>query len=574
MTQGSTLRRRVCKVEKDKVIPGLHLDSRLNDFQVFNEKNLEAERLLLAWSWKSGLSGSFPLITCLMGGTGTGKSTLFNSLAHRKISEVGMRRPCTVKALILSPAGPVNNLRECPFLKLDPDGNTILIVDDSPASDNIILVDTPDFDSIELSNRVIAEDFFIISDVIVFITSQEKYADLAGHQMAERARQWGKKTVFVMNKVTSHAAFNDFRRALELRGQMSEPVRIERFPAAPELIEGLPERPEVAERMLAQTSRVGAESLRKKEMERLKIHTVASLEDLEKALSDQTERVAEVNHKIDGIFKETSEKMELQLDAIVSEDIELRSRERLQELLRKYDILFVPRMVIRNALKSVFQSVAELFTGQWGVPTVQVDEKQIRTEDFQGTRAAVRLKPLESAVAELNRRIADLLSSDPGLQDLREVAREHVARWDGEKIQELYDQAFPGVEQLLDAEFNHFREGLSRVDEIKLYGSYTLWALLLITAEIVVGGGFTLLDALLNTVIVPFIPKWLLKLKVLDVLREIGRRVDDEHRRALLGILDKQANLYFDEFTDLLPDKEALERLRGLRSSLQKQHLN
>jgi hypothetical protein len=326
--------------------------------------------------------------------------------------------------------------------------------------------------------------------------------------------------------------------------------------------------------MLAQTSRVSAERLRKEELEKLKLHTVASLEDLEKALSDQVERVAAVNHKIDGIFKETSEKMELRLDAVVSEDIEDRSRERLQELLKKYDILFVPRMVIRNTLKSVFHSVAELFTGQWGQPTVQEDEKQIRIEDFQGTRAAVRLKPLESAVAELNLRIADLLSSDPRLQDLREVAREHVPRWDAAKIQELYDKAFPGVEHLLDAEFNHFREGLSRVDEIKLYGSYTLWALLLITAEIVVGGGFTLLDALLNTVIVPFIPKWLLKLKVLDVLREMGRRVDDEHRRALQGILDKQAGLYVDEFRDLLPDKEALERLSGLRSNLQKQYLN
>jgi hypothetical protein len=48
-----------------------------------------------------------------------------------------------------------------------------------------------------------------------------------------------------------------------------------------------------------------------------------------------------------------------------------------------------------------------------------------------------------------------------------------------------------------------------------------LWALVLITAEIVLGGGFTLLDALLGSVVVPFIPKWLLSLKVIDLLREI-----------------------------------------------------
>ncbi|MBI4965521.1 MAG: 50S ribosome-binding GTPase [Desulfomonile tiedjei] len=553
------------------LILDLPCSERLGDFEALKQKKLEAEKLLAAWAWKSGLSGSFPLITCLMGGTGTGKSTLFNSLAGRKISAVGMRRPCTVKAVILAPGGSGKEIQECPFLRLDPEGNADLVIEEEPETAKIILVDTPDFDSIELSNRVIAENFFIISDVLVFITSQEKYADLTGHQMAERAKQWGKNTVFVMNKVSSDAAFNDFRRALELRGHLSEPIRIERVPGSPELIEGLRTRPGISGLVSAEPERGGSERLRSKELERLNLHTAAALVDLEGALRGQTQRISAVNRKVEDIFEATSDEMEHQLDAIVSDDIEVRSRERLQELLRKYDILFVPRMMIRNALKSIFRSVAELITGQWGGTRAQEDEKQIRSEDFEGTRAAVRLKPLESAVARLNLRIAELLSSDPTLQDIREVAREDVARWGSPKIQELYDQAFPGVEHLLDAEFNRLREGLSSADEIKLYGSYTLWALLLITAEIVVGGGFTLLDALLNTVIVPFIPKWLLKLKVLDVLRDIGRRVDEEHRTALRGILKKQANLYTERFSVLLPDAEALERLRLRRIDVQSQ---
>jgi competence protein ComGC len=84
----------------------------------------------------------------------------------------------------------------------------------------------------------------------------------------------------------------------------------------------------------------------------------------------------------------------------------------------------------------------------------------------------------------------------------------------------------------------------------------------------VVGGGFTLLDALLNTVIVPFIPKWLLNLKVLDVLREIGRRVDEKHRRALNAIVEKQAELYVTAFRSLLPSEETMENLLTVRQSL------
>lgn len=555
-------------MKNETEILNLHLDKRLNDFQALQEKNLEAERLWAAWSWKSGLKATFPPITCLMGGTGTGKSTLFNSLAGGTISPVGMRRPFTVKAVILAHGAASTDLRNCPFLGLENDRNASLVLDDRPEAPNMVLVDTPDFDSIEIFNRIIAENFFIISDLLILITSQEKYADLAGHRMEQRARQWGKRTVFVMNKVSSEAAFNDFRRALEMKGYMAEPIRIERFPGSPELIEDLLERPEVSELIPAESDRVGSGNLRSEELARLKAHTAAVLEDLEEALDSQARRIGHVEQKIEQILKETSDELDLQLDAIVSEDLEAQIRDRLDGLLRKYDILFVPRMMIRNAVRSIFQSVGELFTGRWRESSVQEDEKQIRSEDFEGTRAAVRLRPLESAVAILNLRIAELLSLDQGLNDLREVARERVTRWDAQKIKEMYDQAFPGVEHLLEAEFDRLREGLSTLDEIKLYGSYTLWALLLITAEIVVGGGFTLLDALLNTAIVPFIPKWLLKLKILDVLREIGQRVDFEHRNALRGILERQANLYVREFSALLPDKEAFERLHKLRNKL------
>jgi hypothetical protein len=136
------------------------------------------------------------------------------------------------------------------------------------------------------------------------------------------------------------------------------------------------------------------------------------------------------------------------------------------------------------------------------------------------------------------------------------------------EIHSLYEGAFPGIEHLLEEEFTRFKDGLSLKDEFKLYGSYTAWALFIITAEVVMGGGFTLLDALLNTVIMPFIPKWLLNLKVLDVLREIGERVDRKHRQVLNNILSQQAELYMSEFSGLLPDLQQMAQIMDLRKSL------
>lgn len=545
----------------------LSFDKRLAVQPILEEKRSETKRLLAALFWKSALDRDFPPVVCLVGGTGTGKSTLFNSLADCKISEVGFRRPSTLQAVILVSQCFVGQLRAAPFLRLDEESHAMVFPHENPGLGDLVLVDTPDFDSVELSNRAIADDFFIISDILVFITSQEKYADLAGHEMQTRALQWGKKAIFVMNKAVSDTAYNDFKSLIHALGYETEPIRIERLEPSPDLIPGLRNRPRFAE-LLAEASGRSGKTIRKEELGRLRERTLASLNDLTSSLESQVQRVAAVNSEIQRILEEVSRGMEAQLDAIVSDDMEVQIRSRLQRLLRKYDILFVPRMMVRNAVRSLFSAVAEIFVSRNVGAMSQDDERDIRTEDFEAAKAVARLQPLEWATARLNLAIAEMLSSNPALEDLCQVALTDVPRWSREEIRAHYDAAFPGMEHLLEAEFNRFRDGLSRTDELKLYGSYTVWALFLITAEIVVGGGFTLLDALLNTVIVPFIPKWLLNLKVLDVLREIGERVDREHRNTLRGILQEQADLYAEQFSRLVPGDTVLQDLRSLEGNL------
>lgn len=543
----------------------IRFDSRLKDQAMLEAKRLEAERLLHAYAWKRGLGEKFPLIMCLVGGTGTGKSTLFNSLAGRKISEVGTRRPHTLRAVILAHEDVVSRLSACPFLDGTTGKEAVVVTDRNPESAGLILVDTPDFDSVELSNRRIADDFFIISDVMMLVTSQEKYGDLTGHQMSLQGKIWGKNTLFIMNKVASDSAFQDFRNTLRAQGFQGEPIRVERVQPPPELIADLRERPEFSGIFRPERSK----EIRCAELENLKRRTLSVVKDLHTSCIDQAQRVSEINEKIQAILVPIAREMDAQLHAVVTEDLEVQIRERLQKLLRKYDILFVPRMAVRNAVKRAFFALVGIFSSE---PRDPIEEKDFREEDFEGTRSSVRLKPLESAVTQLNLKIAELLSLDAGLEDLRRTARDDVPRWDSAEIRKRYDKAFPGIEHLLEVEFDKLRQGLSFADEVKLYGSYTLWALLLITAEIAVGGGLSFLDMFLNTVIVPLIPKWLLNFKVLEILREVGERVDRKHQNTLHTILASQAELYADRFTGMVPDLEAINKMESLIKHLQECH--
>lgn len=554
----------------------IHFDQRLEAFEALQTSTFRGERLLEAWAWKTRHEERLPVIVCLMGGTGTGKSTIFNSLAGSPISPVGIRRPCTMQAVVYVHESVWDPVTERPLTRPhvnDREGQVrpeVTVVRHSrPECRGLVLVDTPDFDSVELVNRLIADHFFVLSDVLILVTSQEKYGDLAGHQVMQDARKWGKRTLLVMNKAVSDAAFEDFRKAIARAGiSLDEPVRIERKDPFPQMLPDLKDSRDFTALAAMGIDPKDGDHIRAEERERLLLQTKMKLEELEKSLSTQVERISEVNLKIAGILDRATQSLDARLDAVVTKAVEQRLQERLRQLLRKYDIFFTPRMMIRSLFSRAFRSVAGTLWSEPAQERPEELEKEVRWEDFRATRASVRLEPLEKSVAELNKAVAELLASDTALDDLCRIAQKDVPRWGPEEIQSQFDEAFPGVEKLLEKEFERFRQGLSRSDEIKLYSAYTFWALLLICAESVLWGGFTLLDALLSTILLPLIPKWLLNLKVVDMLRAIGARVDQEYRNALRHILALQAELYTQEFTALLPHEDARDRLNRLIQDL------
>lgn len=169
-----------------------------------------------------------PAVVVLYGGTGVGKSTILNTLAGKPVTETSVRRPCTTEPLLYHHRSATAALEGPDFLPAyakkaatpgQPKAGTMaveLLAHDEAALASVVLVDAPDYDSVEKENRRVAEDLYRLADLLIFVVNPAKYADEESWKAIRRAKADGKACAFVFNRAEpGDAALEDFRRLLE-----------------------------------------------------------------------------------------------------------------------------------------------------------------------------------------------------------------------------------------------------------------------------------------------------------------------------------------------------------------------
>ncbi len=139
-----------------------------------------------------------PVIAALIGGTGVGKSQLFNALLDRPgASETSDAERLKTKHPVLA-----RRPAEHALLPDFGDGELRCIDASLPW---FALADTPDLDGMDLRHREITERVIAQADLLVFVTNPEKRANFA---LLETVRAWAgrKRWFFVLNQVDTVAA--------------------------------------------------------------------------------------------------------------------------------------------------------------------------------------------------------------------------------------------------------------------------------------------------------------------------------------------------------------------------------
>jgi GTP-binding protein EngB required for normal cell division len=150
----------------------------------FSEELLgDTQRVLTQSDQRLRLSGNHTVVA-LAGGTGSGKSALFNRLSGADFSPVGVTRPATrdAHACVWSVAGSGPLLDWLGVAPRHRYARSSALERGEEAMTGLILVDLPDHDSVVTGATSQADRLVGLTDLMIWVLDPQKYADAAVHR--------------------------------------------------------------------------------------------------------------------------------------------------------------------------------------------------------------------------------------------------------------------------------------------------------------------------------------------------------------------------------------------------------
>jgi len=174
-----------------EVLDAAHLDARLNAVrdalrmcptEVPASLSIPAHKALDAVAQRLALGVDHTVIA-LFGGTGSGKSSLFNALTQLNFADVGARRPTTSRAAARPRGAGARPPPGLPWGVPRPPvrRDSILDAEDQGSMSGLVLLDVPDYDSVTTEHSLQVDRLVPLADILVWVVDPQKYADAALH---------------------------------------------------------------------------------------------------------------------------------------------------------------------------------------------------------------------------------------------------------------------------------------------------------------------------------------------------------------------------------------------------------
>jgi hypothetical protein len=510
-----------------------------------------------------------------VGGTGTGKSTLFNAFCGSPISETGVERPRT--------SGPVVYAhRDCPIEERFPfsaieierrpldksdgtpvngcAGRLVMLEHDRTDRSQVLFVDTPDIDSVEPENRQIARDIYLLSDAVVFVTSQEKYADEVPYDFLIRIVEDNTPYFFLLNKAGEELTKEEALGVLQKDRVLFKDDRVWLIPYASAdpwqwISESTAFRDFVRTFSQELSAQQGIENLRQNQHARRTEALSMLISRALDLLEGENQAAQEWLNRLEAVYQEISNDLISDQKKRFTADTREHLNAEIRKLFARYDVLAKPRRFVRELLLTPLRLLGVLKAGT----------HRGRKDGLLKVRKKIELAPIQTAIQKFNRTVLERLSPSNETSPLFERLRKPGVALSEEEIEKRIWEEQDKLGKWLEETFQRLSRGIPKHKEMGIYATSVIWGILILSLEIVIGGGFTMLDVVLDGALAPFLTKGATELFARHEIQQVARELSKRYEAGLLSVVREQGDRYKDCLLPLVASPETVEYLEGLR---------
>ncbi len=507
-----------------------------------------------------------------VGGTGTGKSTLYNAFCRAQVSQTGVERPKTLGAVVYAHTQAQVGHHLPGFLhpvhRVELDRGSVghsgqirgvtLLEHSDPDLKSLVLVDTPDLDSLITAHQELAQDILLLADVLVFVASQEKYADDVLYKALISFGQSGTDLYFVLNKadippgMEIDGLLKEVRDALDPEHIFLHDQRCVALPFVPagESPAGNTTVQQFVASVLSFYASGPGEKRRRADLDQAWRSLQADLSQVVKILDAEREAFVTWEGRLQVLFEECVQSLLQREEA----QFQLGQRRAVQEEIRnvfgRFDFLAGPRRIIGGCLHLPLRLLGLM------------DFRRSREEDLEKAKGKGDSQPVQEAVDELNARIIDGLMPENRDSCAARVLRRPDLIMSAHEVHSRFQAVQDELAAWLNSRFEQMAREAPRGKAWGIYSTSALWGVLIVSFETVVGGGLSLVEIAVDSAIAPYVTKGAVELFAYQELRVITCELSAKLEEGIVAIVGEQKDRYIQAIQELGPDEQVVSAIR------------
>lgn len=482
-----------------------------------------------------------PLRIAFFGPTGAGKSKLFGSLIRDNFSGSGFKRPFTRRSFYY-----VHQHWKPLVAALEGE----VALHDDPAWQDVILIDTPDFDSVELENRAEAERVFLESDGFLFVTDALKYADASTWEYLEKICHAGKDFAVVLNKVNSPTVsegFHErFQRTLGKGRQISyKEVVVPEFRIDDTTLIDADHESMRDLRETARTLVCGRDSGHPPSVALLTQECEAFCsyaDDLRARVTSKRTQIVEARQSLRSRIEAAKRRLDTRLTAGLEPAVREDVYQDVLRRLEKIDVLSYPRKLMAMPI----HGIRSLVSGWWS----RKEEEPAHEEPaFADPVSSETFHLLESEMISFADQSRNDIVARPGLEKLIDRERFKRLRFEHHELQQMYVEHHERFAKWVATHAEETASEITGENKAKFVLSQVLFNTVLISSQVATHGGLSFFEVGATSVISPMVAKGISMAIGSEKVKAFEQEAHAEHQRSLAALLER-GRQRFEDFLD------------------------